>query len=198
MAAPATPATLALPAAGGDRPRHVLSLATLFLAGGVLMFYAALVGAYVHLRGHVDPWPPEGTQLDQYLGNMLVVTMLLSAVTVEWGYAAVRRGVRRQASAGYGTTIGLGLAFLVLLWHTASHAGYGATTHAYGTVVAAMAVVCGILVALGVAFVALTLFRAAGSQVSAAEPGQARATAWYWHVTVVASVAVWYTVVVLK
>lgn len=195
MAATTTP--LALPSAGGERPRHVLSLATLFVGAGVLVAYAALVGTYVLLRPEKG-FPPEGVELDQYLGNMLLITMALAAFTVEWGYASVRRGLVRQASTALGVTVGLGVSFLALLAHTFTQAGYGPASHPYGTVVSAMALGCAVLVALATAFTALTLFRVRGSQVSAAEPEQARATAWFWHATVVATVATWYTVVVLK
>lgn len=196
MAAPTSP-TLALPSAGGEQPRHILSLATLFVSAAVVMYYAALAGAYVLLRPERD-FPPEGTQLDQYLGNMLLITVLLGAFTVEWGYASVRRSVSRQANTAFAITAGLGVSFLALLAHTFTQADYGPASHLYGTVVSAMAIGCGLLVALASAFVVLTLFRVMGSQVSAAEPTQARAAAWFWHATAVATVVTWYTVVVLK
>lgn len=190
--------TLALPAAAGGRTRSPLGVASLLASAGGLMFFGALIGAYLHLREHTTAWPPEHTDVDDYLGNMLMITMLLSSVTVEWAASAVRRGLQRQASAAFGITIGLGLAFVNLLWFAATQAEYGAATHPFGTVVTAMVVVLGLLVGVGVAFVALTLFRVLGAQVSAADPDQARAVGWYWQFTVVASVAVWYTVVVLK
>lgn len=191
-------APLALPAGGGARPRGILPMAALLVGAGGLMLFGTLVAVYVLLRSRVHPFPPEGATLDQYLGNMLVITMLLSSATVEWGVSAVRRGLGKQAAAGFGLSIGFGLAFLNLLAFSADHADYGASTHAYGTVVAAMVVALVVAVAIGIAFAVLTLLRVAGSQVSAADPDQARALGWYWQFTVVATVAVWYTVVVLK
>ena len=197
MAVP-TSSTLALPSGGAERPRDILTLTSLLVGAGGLLFYAALVGAYLHLRNRIGEFVPEDAHIDQYRGNMLVITLLLAAVTVEWGHSAVKRGVKRQATSAYGMTLGLGAAFLFLLWHTGVEAGYGPASHEYGLVVTTMAVVLAVLVAIGIGFAALTLFRAAGGQVSAAEPDQARAAAWYWHFTVVAAVLTWYTVVVLK
>lgn len=191
-------ATRALPSAGGERPRNILTVTALLLGAGGLMFFGTLIGAYVLLRSRLEPFPPEGASLDNYLGNMLVITIALSSATVEWAYSAVRRGLRGQAATAYGITAGLGLAFVNLLWFTATHADYGAGTHPYGTVVTLMAVALGILVGLGIAFAALTAFRVAGEQVSAVDTDQARSLGWYWQFTVVASVAVWYTVIVLK
>ena len=188
----------ALPSAGGERPRNVLPMGVLLLAGSGTMLFGTLVGAYLHLRNVTDPWPPEGVKLDLYLGNLLIITMLLSAVTVEWACFAMRRGDVKQASAGLGVTLGLGVAFLNLLSYSADQVAFDAASHAYGLVVTALVMLLGIAVGTGVAFVTLTLLRVTGRQVSAADPSQVRATACYWHFTVAASIAVWYTVAVLK
>jgi cytochrome c oxidase subunit 3 len=187
-----------LPSAGGEQPRNVLTMGVLFLTAAGTMLFGTLVGVYLHLRRVSDPWPPEGVNLDLYLGNLLMITMVLSAVTVEWACFAMRRDERRQASAALGVTIGLGVAFLNLLSYTADRLPFNAASHPYGLVVAAMVVILGIAVGLGVAFVTLTLLRVSGRQISAFEPSQVRATACYWHFTVAASAAVWYTVAVLK
>lgn len=188
----------ALPSAGGDRPRNLLPMGVLLLGASGAMLFGTLVAAYLHLRRSSEPWPPEGVKLDLYLGNLLMITMALSAVTIEWACFAVRRDERRQASAALGTTLGLGVAFLNLLSYTADRLPFDAATHAYGLVMATMVVLLGIAVGVGVAFVTLTLLRVSGRQVTSYEPSQVRATACYWHFTVAASVAVWYTVAVLK
>ncbi len=198
MADPALTAPRALPPAGGDQPRNLLTMGVLLLAASGTMFFATLIAAYLHLRRVTDRWPPEGVNLDLYLGNLLIITMVLSAVTVEWASYALRRDQRRQASAALGITVGLGVAFLNLLSYTAGQAPFDAASHPYGLVVTALVICLGIAVGIGVAFVMLTLVRVSGRQLSAAEPGQMRATACYWHFIVAASVAVWYTVAVLK
>lgn len=189
---------LALPAAGGDRRRPALPVGMLLVAAGGLMLFGTLVAVYLHQRSLTDRWPPRGVSIDQYLGNMTMITMLMSAFTVEWARSALRRGERRQAMAAFGITIGLGLAAVNLISYSADRARFDAASHPYGLVVTAMVLLVGIAVGVGVALVALTLFRVVGRQVSAAEPAQLHATAWYWQFTVVAAIAVWYTVVVLK
>lgn len=189
---------LALPSAGGARPRNVLTLTALLVDAAGIMLFAALVGALVHVRHYAGPFPPKGVTIDRYLGNLVVITMLMGAVTIEWGYSAVRRDQRRQASTALGITIGLGLAVLNLLSWGAGRVNFGPGTSAYGTLVTALVLLLGLVIGLGVGFVTFTLFRVAGSQVSAAEPDQIRAAAWYWHFTVLAAVAVWYTVVILR
>jgi heme/copper-type cytochrome/quinol oxidase subunit 3 len=190
--------TLALPSAGGTRPRRVLTMAVLFLAAGGGMMFAALLGAYLHMRRLAEPFPPPDTEIDQYWGNLMVLTMLMGSVTVEWARSALDRGQRKEGVAGFAVTLGLGLAFLNLMSFAAGHVEFDAVTHPYGTVVAALTMLLGLVVGLSVAFVSLTLFRVAGRQLL--EPGadQPRATAWAWHFATVAAVAVWYTVIVLK
>lgn len=190
--------TLALPSAEREQPRNILTMGVLLLASSGTMLFGTLIAVYLHLRRVTGRWPPEGVNLDLYLGNMLVITMLLSAVAVEWACFALRRGERRQASAALGVTLGLGLAFLNLLSYTADRAPFDAATHAYGLVVGTMVVLIGIAVGIGVTMVTLTLLRVSGRQITAADPTQLRATACYWHFTVAACVAVWYTVAVLK
>ena len=191
--------TLALPPAGeAQRGRRALTLGVLLAAVAGAMLFGALIAAYLHLRVLTDRWPPRGVSIDQYLGNLTLITMIMGAVTVEWARFALRRDERRQALAGLGVTIALGLAVLNLLSYAADRSRWDAATHPYGLVVTAMVMLLGITIGVGVALVTMTLFRVLGRQVSAAEPEQLRATAAYWHFCVAASIAVWYTVVVLK
>lgn len=194
MAAP----TLALPAAGVTTPRRVLTLAVLLVDIGLLMMFAGLVGAFVHVRHFGPGFPPPGVKIDRYLGNLIVITLMMGSFTTEWAAAAIRKGERRQATTGLGITLGLGLAVLNLISWGAGRAGFTAVSNPYGTLVTALVMTLGIVVGSAVAFVTATLFRVAGGQVSFAEPEQAGAAAWHWHFTVVASVVVWYTVVVLR
>lgn len=193
-----TPGNLALPAAGDRRGRRSLELAAVFAGSGVLMLFASLVGTYLHLRTATNVWPPKGVNVDFYLGNMLAVTLGLSAVTATWGAVAVVRGVRRQGIAAFAMTAGFGLAFLNLLWYTATKAGYGPATHPYGLVVAAIGLALTVTVGAGIVFCVLTALRVAGGQVSAFDPDQARAATFYWLLTVASALTAWYCVIVLK
>lgn len=194
MAEPA----LALPAAGGERPRGLLRLGVLFLAASGAMLFGALIAAYLRLRALTDPWPPKGVKIDLYLGNTMAITVLMAAVTMEWACQALRRNHTRQVSAALGLTIGFALAVLNLLSYTAGRVRFDAASHPYGLVTTAMVMVLGILVGVGVAVITLTLFRVAGRQITAAEPEALRVAACFWYFLVAASLAVWYTVVVLK
>ena len=190
--------TLALTTGGGTRPRGVLTQATLLVVCGGTMFFGALLAAYLHMRRLAHPFPPADAKIDEYWGNVMAATMAMASVTVEWGRVAVRRGQRQQALAAFGVTLALGLAFLNLLSFASGHVEFDAVSNPYGLLVTAMVMTLGIVVGIGVAFVSLTLFRLAGRQLMEPDAEQPRATAIFWHFAAAASVAVWYTVIVLK
>jgi cytochrome c oxidase subunit 3 len=171
---------LALPAGSTRRESHVLNLGTLLLGGAGAMVFGALLAAYLHLRGVAGQWPPEGVELDNYLGVMLLLTALLSAFTVEWAPYALKRGNQRQTLWALALTVGLGLAFLNLLWYAASQLGFGVADHAYGTLFYAAIIATGAQVVLGLGYVLVALVRTSGHQVVPGDHQLVRAAGWYW------------------
>ncbi|HUR18713.1 MAG TPA: cytochrome c oxidase subunit 3 [Acidimicrobiales bacterium] len=190
-------APLALTTGGAERPQNVMPLGMALMVSSGTMLFGTLIAAYLRLRTAGGTWPPKGVVFDEYLGNMLVLTMLLSVLPVEWACHAQRRNLRSQAATALGVAIGFGVAFLNLLSYSAGRTDFDAASHPYGLIVTALCMMLGIAVAVGVGMVTLTLFRVAGRQLTVGTD-HLRTTAWYWHFTVGASVAVWYTVVVLK
>jgi len=178
-------APLALASGAAERPRNVMPLGMALAVSSGTMLFGTLIAAYLRLRTAGGTWPPKGVVYDEYFGNIMVLTMLLSVITVEWACHAQRRDLRKQAATALGLTIGFG------------RAKFDVASHPYGLVVTALVMMLGIAVAVGLFLVTLTLFRVSGRQLSIGTD-HVRTTAWYWHFTVGASIAVWYTVVVLK
>lgn len=192
-----TDAPLALTTGGAERPQKVMSMGMALAVSAGTMLFGGLIAAYLRLRTAGGVWPPKDVSYDQYLGNMMALTMLLSVLTMEWACHSHARSLRNQAATALGVTLGLGIAFLNLLSYAAGRSGFDAASHPYGLVVTALTMLLGIAVGIGVFTVTLTLFRVSGRQLSLGTD-HLRTVAWYWHFTVAASVAVWYVVVVLK
>lgn len=171
---------LALPAGGRDRPAHVLNLGTLLLGGASAMVFAGLIAAYMELRGVAATWPPEKVALDNYLGTTLFLTALLSSFTVEWAPYAIKRGNQRQTLWALAISLGLGLAFLNLLWYVGSQLGFGIADSGYAVIVYAGIIAMGIQVVLGLGYLLIALVRTAGHQVVPGDHQLVRAAAWYW------------------
>ena len=171
---------LALPSGARPSESHVLNLGTLLLGAGGAMVFAGILAAYLQLRGVATRWPPRGVELDNYLGVTLILTALLSAVTVEWAPFAIKRGNRRQALWALTLSLGLGLAFLNLLWYAASQFNFGVADHAFATLIYAAVLATAVQVVLGLGYLLVALVRTGGHQVQPGDHQLVRAAGWYW------------------
>jgi cytochrome c oxidase subunit 3 len=194
MSAPGAP--LALGPGTRARPRNVLNLTVLMVVTGGLVLFAALIGAYAAVNRGSGTWPPKGVSLDNYVGTMLSLTAIMSAVTVEWACYAVKRDDPAQAAWGLGATLGLGLAFLNLLWFLGRNVHFGPGSTAVGPYAGlffAMITAAGAVAVLGAAALAMALARTLGGQMTSSHREVVRAVAWYWDFVVVAWIAVYAT-----
>jgi cytochrome c oxidase subunit 3 len=186
-------APLALGSGERARPRNLVNVGVLVVVTCGLTLFTTLIAAYISI-GHVaKSWPPPGVTLDVYLGNMLAVTVIMSAVTVEWAHYAVKRGDPAQGIWGLLLTAGFGSAFVLLLWQLGSRVGFGpgdAKIGAFAVVFFAMVVASGVVAILGIVAVLMVLARVLGRQMTATNTEMLRAVAWYWDFVVVAWLAV--------
>ena len=185
---------LALPSADRPPARNLLNIGALVGGIGGLMLVAGLVAAWVNVGHFTKPWPPKNVDLSNYDGTMLAMTMLMSAVTVEWGIWAAGRRMRSQAVAGFAITIGLGLAFLNLAWFFGRRLGFGVDSSPYAVLLYSMLAVSGIAVAAGVAAVGALLARVLGGQVTGTNIEMARAVGWFWQTIVAGWIIIYATV----
>jgi heme/copper-type cytochrome/quinol oxidase subunit 3 len=183
-------APLALTA--GNRPgrrRNLLNIGVLVVASGGLALFTTLVAAYVSVGHAARTWPPNGVSFDVYTGNMLALTVVMSAITAEWAHYAIKRADNAQAVWGLLLTAGFGASFVLLLWQLGSKIGFGpgdAKVGAFAVIVFAMIVASGALAILGIVAVLLTLARVFGHQMTPSSNEMVRAVAWFWDFVVVA------------
>jgi heme/copper-type cytochrome/quinol oxidase subunit 3 len=186
-------APLALPPAGRARPRNLLNIATLVVVTGGTAMFALLIAAYTGVGHGSGVWPPHGVNIDEYIGNMLALTAIMSAVTVEWAAYAIKRDDTAQATWGLLLTAGLGASFLLLLWQLGSKIGFGpgsAKIGPFAVLFFAMIGSAGALALFGLFVVLAALGRTVGRQMTSANHEMIRATAWIWDFVVVAWLAV--------
>jgi heme/copper-type cytochrome/quinol oxidase subunit 3 len=173
---------LALPRGDRGRPTQLVTVAALLGGVAELMVVAALVAAYLNVRGLAGRWPPKTVHVDNYLGTTLFLTLVLSIITIEWAVYALRRGNRRQALSATTVTIGLGVAFVNLLWYVGTQLHFGPADSTYAVLVYAQLIAVGVIAAIGIGFLLVALSRTIGGQVTAGQPAVLRAAAWHWHV----------------
>ncbi len=162
-----------------------VTVAAYVAGGGVLMASFALLAGFMNLREGSAVWPPKGVDFDEYLSVMLSATLVMSGAFAAWAASAATAGNRRQAIAGLLLTAGMALSFLNLAWYTGTKAGFGPSSHAFGTIVIASLSVTSAAVISGVAFLAVALIRA---QLRAERASDATigAAARYWFLVVAA------------
>ncbi|MDP1795340.1 MAG: cytochrome c oxidase subunit 3 [Acidimicrobiales bacterium] len=145
-----------------DRPSgpSAAIVAAYVAGGGVLMASIALMAGYYNLRHGAAEWPPEHVDFDEYFSVMLSATILLATALAGWASSAAKAGNRRQSIAALALSGGMALSFVNLAWYTGSTAGFGPSSHAFGTIVIASLVLISVAVLVAVGFLAAALLRA--------------------------------------
>jgi len=188
---------LALPPAAQvierTRQRNALIVGTALYGLAALMVVVGLIGAYLTVRAGQVAWPPEGVKKQNYLGSMNVVAALLLLITAEWIVWAVRSDERRQAAQATGLALLLEASMLNATITAIDRAGFGAGSHAYGTLFYSFFVVSVAAILAGLGAVVLMGAKLIGRQVSAAESQLARAVSIVVHVSAITWLMTWCT-----
>ena len=116
-------------------PRSVSNVATALFVAGDFMVLCGLVGGYYALRAEAFVWPPKGASLGTYLPSMIAITMVMTAVTIQWAIWAIRRNDQRTCLGALAFTVFFGFAVLNGQWYELAHLNFGVGAHAYGTFV---------------------------------------------------------------
>ena len=183
--APTTPVTDETPAlAAGDvpvdapRPRSIANIATGLFVAGDFMVLCALVAGYYALRSQAFEWPPVG--LGTYLPTMIAITMVMTAVTVQWAIWSIRRNDQRTTLAALGITIFFAFAVLNGQWYELAHLKFGPAAHPYGAFVYLLTGFHMVNVIAGIVVLAIALVRSVGGEFSADDHDALTATAIFW------------------
>lgn len=194
-----TPATA--PPAPLTRPRVVM-MATALSSGGLLMFFAGLLGIYLSLRAGTvatgAPWLPEGVKIPLLQANIGFATLLLSVVTIQWAVSAIGNDDRRNAYLALGITLMLGFAYLNLMGYFFVQMKWDLDASTQAVVFYAIAIGHIVAVIAAMAFVGLMAFRALGGQFTSRQHDGISAAALFWHATVLVYAIVWFAIYVTK
>jgi heme/copper-type cytochrome/quinol oxidase subunit 3 len=191
----------AAPAAGPRRPR-VLLVGSALGAGASALVIVAMLGVYLQVRGDLiasgAATLPEGTVLPLTPGNMGLLTLAMSVVTMAWAVYSLRNDDRPHAYLALGLTLLLGAAFInstvYLYQQMATAFDASAITALLYTVTGAHLV----MVVVGLIFAAVMAFQALGGQLTGRDADGMSAAALYWYVTTAVYVAVWYGIYITK
>jgi len=178
--------------------RSALLFGATLVAAADVMLFAGFVAAFLLGRSTVRPWPAKGVHLDNYRGNIVVLTAVMAAAAARWSAFAARRDDQRNTVVATALSLGLGLALLDVAWYTVAHAGFAVSKHAYAGLWFALV---GTLVihALGGVLVSLVaIVRVIGGQVTAEDHDVARIVSLCWLVIAVECAVSYYVLWVVK
>jgi heme/copper-type cytochrome/quinol oxidase subunit 3 len=185
------------------RPR-VLLIGTAFASAASVAVFVGLLAVYFSVRAQVTAdgtaWLPTGAEIPLSPGNMSMVTLLMSLVTVQWAVHAAAHRDRGHAYAALGVTVLFGLAHITqiaFLWTQ-----WNLPLNGEGSVQAVLLfTVLGLQVAMtgaALIFIALMTLRSLGGQFTGPDAEGLSAAALYWYVTVAVYSVLWYAVLILK
>jgi heme/copper-type cytochrome/quinol oxidase subunit 3 len=189
------------PAAEPPRPR-VLLVGSALASGAAAMVVLALVAVYGRMRADViaggERWLPEDVNIQLPPGNMGMVTLLMSAVTVAWAVYALRNDDRVHAYLAFGLSILLGIAYIPTVVYGWQQFGVGVTSSTQALLIFTITGLHVAMAGVGLAYLAVMAFRALGGQLTGRAAEGANAAALYWYVTVAVYGVVWYAIPITK
>lgn len=183
------------------RPR-VLLVGSAFGAVAAGLVVLTMLGAYLQIRGDRlaagATALPEGVVLPLTPGNMGLLTLGMSVVTMAWIVDALRKGDRTHAYLALGVTLLLGAAFLNGTAYLYQQLAMPFTASATSGLLYAVTGAHLVMVFVGLVFIAVMGFQALGGQLTGRDAEGMSAAALYWYVTIAVYVAVWYGIYITK
>jgi len=183
------------------RPRLLL-LATSLVCASVLVGYGAMVGYYLSERAGVlaagGQWLPDGVVIPLTQPNFMMMTMTMSAFSILWAVASIRRDDRANAYIAFGLTLIFGFAqiaqtayLLTLMEMPAAESPQAVLIYSLiGTQLALTGLAMGYVVVAGI--------RTLGGGYSAKDYEGVLSAAVFWFMTVGVYATLWYAVYITK
>ena len=194
-------AALALPPAAPPARPRVLLVGTALAAAATFMAFAGMVGVYVSQRSAVvgkgDTWLPQGAKIPLTPGNMAMVTLLLSAVTIWWAVDAVGKNDRQMAYLALGLTLFFGAAFINATAFGYTQMGLAVRTTP-GLLIYSITGAHLVMLIAAMVFAAVMTFRTLGGEYAGRDREGLVAAAMFWYVTIAVFAVIWFAIYIVK
>ena len=188
------------PAPEPARPRTLL-VGTMFATAATLMLFAGLFGWYLTVRAETlasgKKFIPAGA-VTLTAGGMMMVTLLMSVVTMQWAVYSISRNDRRNGYLALGLTVLLAAAQInqmVYFWLNAKLVATASLANLLIYVVTGAQVVMAIV---GLIFLGLMAFRALTGQFAGRHSDGLAAAALFWYAMVAVYAVLYYVVFITK
>jgi cytochrome c oxidase subunit 3 len=197
-----TAATHALPPAPPVQRPRVIIVGTAFATAAAVMLFAGLIGMYLSRRAELlsagDAWLPDDVSIPLQQPNVMLFTLLASAITVQWAVYAVARNDRVNTYLALGLTFVFGIAFINMQSYLYTLMEFDITANQQAVFVYVISGAHIMMLVVAMIFIALMAFRALAGQESRRQHDGVSAAALFWHATVVVYAVIWLAVYVTK
>ncbi|MFM7263894.1 MAG: cytochrome c oxidase subunit 3 [Acidimicrobiales bacterium] len=200
--------TLALPSAAPRSPRRQVFVATALASSGAAMILVGMCSIWMKFRAAaplressdgfymIKDWLPADIAIPEVAANTMWVTFMAACLFAQWAVYSAHRNDSRHRSMALGLTALMGVAIINAQVGVWSKMGIGVGDGAYQSMFYAITGTVIVLVAVGIAFTAATLFRSIGGRADDTQVVSAHAL--YWYVLTAAFTLVWFLVYVQK
>lgn len=199
MATALTPSTA--PPAPAVRPR-VVAVGTAFATAGVLLFFSALLGIYLLQRSATlttgGTWLPKDSFFPLTQPNMMLATLMMGSVTIQWAVRAIRNDDRPHAYLAFGVTLLLGIAYINMAAYLYSILKLDIAGTSMAVLVYTITGAHVLMVIVAMLFAALMAFRALGGSFTSRNHDGVSAAAMFWHASVVVFFFIWIAIYIFK
>jgi len=189
------------PAPPLQRPR-MLVVGTAFAAVASAMVVLAMIGVYLTERATVvsagGTWLPDGVELPLTQPNVMLFSLIMSSVTIQWAVSAVRNDDRVNSYLALGLTLLFGLAFVNMNAYLWSKAGLDIDANIQSLLIYGVTGTHLVMTIAAMFFVGLMAFRALAGGYDARQYDGIAASALFWHVMVAVFAVIWIAIYVTK
>jgi heme/copper-type cytochrome/quinol oxidase subunit 3 len=183
------------------RPR-VLLVGAAFGAVASALAILSLLAVYLEARSDElatgSTTLPKGVVLPLTPGNMGLVTLLMSMVTMAWAVYALRNDDRPHAYVALLLTLVFGFAFIVDTVYLYQQLALPPTSAPIAGLLYAVTGAHLVMVVIGMLFATVMGFQALGGQLTGRDAEGMSAAALYWYATITVYAVLWYAVYVTK
>lgn len=189
------------PAAPVQRPR-VLVLASGFVAVGTGMYFLGLIGVYLTVRSQALrnglAWIPPEVKVPLTQPNIMMFTLLMSVVTMQWAVWAIKNDDRFNAYLALLVTLVLGFCFINMAAYLYTVMGFDIATSKVAVLVYAITGSHIVMLIGAMTFVVLMGFRALGGQFTSRQHDGISAAALFWHANVAVFFLIYLVIYITK
>jgi cytochrome c oxidase subunit 3 len=195
-------ATHALPPAPPVQRPRVLMVGTAFACAAGVMVLLAMLGMYLTQRGAVlaagDTWLPDGVTIPLTQPNIMMATLLMGVVSVQWAVYAIARDDRVNAYLALGLTLVFGVMVVVMTTYLYSLMGLEVAASPQGVLIYAITGGHLAFLVAAMVFLALMSFRALAGQYTSRQHDGVSAAALAWHAQTAIFFVIWLAIYITK